>query len=516
VSTTYGLHRALLLNRDKIAVLFGDHSRTWAEVAERVARLAGALKNLGVGKRDLMLNQDRYLELYLGTAWAGAVIVPLNVRWSAIENEDALRDCRPQILVTDTTFASMSVDLARKLDGIKLVYADDVVADLSASTLNYEEMISTALPVPDAEAGDGDLAGIFYTGGTTGRSKGVMLSHRNLMANSRNMLAERLTHENAVYLHAAPMFHLANSAEMYLNFLAGSSNAIVRAFTPDGVAQAIERYKVTHTLLVPTMVQMLVDHPSVDQHDLSSLRGILYGASPMNETVMERAMKKLPDVEFTQAYGMTELSPCATVLPWQDHLGEARKKGRHRSAGRPTFMVDVRVVDANDRPVPPGTVGEIVARGENVMLGYWERPEETVKAVVDGWMHTGDGGYMDEDGYVYIVDRIKDMIISGGENVYSAEVENCVAQHPAVAQCAVIGIPSDQWGEAVHAVVVRKNGAAVTSDEIITFCRERIAAYKCPRSVDIRDDMLPLSGAGKILKRELRARFWEGKTRAVN
>jgi long-chain acyl-CoA synthetase len=372
------------------------------------------------------------------------------------------------------------------------------------------------LPVPDAEAGDGDLAGIFYTGGTTGRSKGVMLSHRNLMANSRNMLAERLTHENAVYLHAAPMFHLANSAEMYLNFLAGSSNAIVRAFTPDGVAQAIERYKVTHTLLVPTMVQMLVDHPSVDQHDLSSLRGILYGASPMNETVMERAMKKLPDVEFTQAYGMTELSPCATVLPWQDHLGEARKKGRHRSAGRPTFMVDVRVVDANDRPVPPGTVGEIVARGENVMLGYWERPEETVKAVVDGWMHTGDGGYMDEDGYVYIVDRIKDMIISGGENVYSAEVENCVAQHPAVAQCAVIGIPSDQWGEAVHAVVVRKNGAAVTSDEIITFCRERIAAYKCPRSVDIRDDMLPLSGAGKILKRELRARFWEGKTRAVN
>jgi long-chain acyl-CoA synthetase len=520
VSTTYGLHRALLLKRDTTAFMFGNRGRTWAEVADRVSRLAGALRDLGVGKGDrvavLMLNQDRYLEFYLGTAWAGAAIVPLNIRWGAIENEDALRDCRPRILVTDSSFASMSVALARKLGAIRLIYCDDVGADLPASTLNYEEMISTASPVADIEAGDADLAGIFYTGGTTGRSKGVMLSHRNLMSNSRNMLAERLTREDAIYLHAAPMFHLANSAEMYLNFLAGSGNAIVRGFTPDGVGQAIERYKVTHTLLVPTMVQMLVDHPSVDQYDLSSLRSVLYGASPMNEAVMERAIKKLPNVEFTQAYGMTELSPCATVLPWRDHLGEARRKGRHRSAGRPTFTVDVRVVDANDRPVPSGVVGEIVARGENVMMGYWERPEETAKAVVDGWMHTGDGGYMDEDGYVYIVDRIKDMIISGGENVYSAEVENCVAQHPAVAQCAVIGIPSDQWGEAVHAIVVRKNGAAPTSDDIIAFCRERIAAYKCPRSVEIRDDMLPLSGAGKILKRELRAPFWQGKTRAVN
>jgi long-chain acyl-CoA synthetase len=256
VSTTYGLHRALLLNRDRTAFWFGDRHRSWAEVADRVARLAGALKHLGVGKGDrvavLMLNQDRYLELYLGTAWTGAVIVPLNVRWSAIENEDALRDCRPQILITDSTFASMSGELARKLGTIRLVYADDFAGNSPASALDYEEMIGSASPVPDAEAGDGDLAGIFYTGGTTGRSKGVMLSHRNLMANSRNMLAERLTDEDAVYLHAAPMFHLANSAEMYLNFLAGSGNAIVRAFTADGVAQAIERYKVTHTLLVPT------------------------------------------------------------------------------------------------------------------------------------------------------------------------------------------------------------------------------------------------------------------------
>jgi long-chain acyl-CoA synthetase len=275
--------------------------------------------------------------------------VPPNVRWSAIENEDALRDCRPKILITDSTFASMSGELARKLGTIRLVYADDFAGNSPASALDYEEMIGSASPVPDAEAGDGDLAGIFYTGGTTGHSKGVMLSHRNLMANSRNMLADRLTDEDAVYLHAAPMFHLANSAEMYLNFLAGSGNAIVRAFTADGVAQAIERYKVTHTLLVPTMVQMLVDHPSVDQYDLSSLRSILYDASPMNEAVLERAMKKLPEVEFTQAYGMTELSPCATVLTWQDHLGEARKKSRHRSAGRPSWSTCVSSMHTTGR-----------------------------------------------------------------------------------------------------------------------------------------------------------------------
>ena len=207
--------------------------------------------------------------------------------------------------------------------------------------------------------------------------------------------------------------------------------------------------------------------------------------------------------------------PCPPVdisyLPWKEHIGEGRAKGRHRSGGRPILGVEVRIVDPLDKPLPPRAVGEIVARGDIVMMGYWERPEETKKAVVDGWMHTGDGGYMDEDGYVYIVDRIKDMIISGGENIYSAEVENCIAQHPAVAQCAVIGIPHEKWGEAVHAVVMRKPDAAVTGDDLIAFCKERIAHYKCPRSVHVQDGMLPLSGAGKILKRELRKPFWEGK-----
>ena len=218
----------------------------------------------------------------------------------------------------------------------------------------------------------------------------------------------------------------------------------------------------------------------------------VYGASPISEAVLGRAIASLPNVHFTQAYGMTELSPIATLLHWKEHVGEGRAKGRHRAAGRATLGCEVRIVDADDKPVPHGIVGEIVVRGDNVMMGYWERPEEIARAVIDGWMHTGDGGYMDEDGFVFVVDRVKDMIISGGENVYSVEVENAVTQHPAVAQCAVIGIPNERWGEQVHAVVVTKSGAKVSADELIEFCKTLIAGYKCPRSVEISENALPL------------------------
>ncbi len=464
-----------------------------------------------------MLNQDRYIELFLAVAWAGAVIVPLNIRWSAHENEDAVRDCKPKLLFVDAAFAAMGAEIARQIGSIGLVYGDDAPKPASAAGANdYEELIANAAPAPDAEAAGSDLAGIFYTGGTTGRSKGVMLSHSNLMSNARNMAGEGLASDDGVYLHAAPMFHLANAAAMYLHLLVANSHAIVRTFTPEGLAAAIETFKATESLLVPTMIQMFVDHPGIGKYDLSSLSTVIYGASPISDAVMSRAMAALPATRFFQAYGMTELSPCATILPWRDHIGEGRAKGRNSSAGRPILMVDVRIVDADDKPVGVGVVGEICARGETVMMGYWERPEETRKAVVEGWMHTGDGGYMDADGYVYVVDRIKDMIISGGENIYSAEVENCIAQHPAVAQCAVIGIASEQWGETAHAVIMRKPGAEVTADEIISFCKDRIAGYKCPRSVKIQDEMLPMSGAGKILKRELRAPYWENKTKAVN
>jgi long-chain acyl-CoA synthetase len=232
--------------------------------------------------------------------------------------------------------------------------------------------------------------------------------------------------------------------------------------------------------------------------------------------VLDRASAALPGVGFTQAYGMSELSPVATILHAHDHVDEPRSRGRRRSAGRATLGVEIRIVDNSDREVPRGTIGQICVRGDVVMMGYWNRPEETAKAIADGWMHTGDAGYMDEDGFVYLMDRVKDMIISGGENVYSVEVENVVAQHPAVAQCAVIGIPNEFWGEEVCAVVMRKPGIKVDPVEIIAFCKERIANYNCPRSVDIREEPLPMSGPGKILKRDLRAPFWEGRKRQVS
>jgi long-chain acyl-CoA synthetase len=517
VNVTHGLRRALQINPNGLATVFGGRRRNWREIGERVPRLAAGLRALGVGPGDrvaiLSLNSDRYLELYLATAWAGAVIVPLNIRWSPQENEDAMRDCRAGILVVDKMFATVGATLAKSIAGLKLIYADD--GDVPGMD-GYEALLLRSEPMPDAMRESADLAGIFYTGGTTGRSKGVMLSHGNLMVNAMNALGEGLWPGTSKYLHAAPMFHLANGAAMYSLLLSGGSNVIVQGFTPEGVMAAMQNERVTDVLLVPTMIQMLVDHPAIVSYDLSSLKRIAYGASPISEAVLDRATAALPHVEFTQAYGMTELSPIATVLHWKEHIGSGRDKRRHRGAGRATLGCEVRVVDPDDKPVPNGTVGEIVVRGDNVMMGYWERPEETARAVIDGWMHTGDGGYIDDDGFIYVVDRVKDMIISGGENVYSVEVENAVAQHPAVAQCAVIGIPDERWGELVHAVVVTKAGATVTANELIEFSKTLIAGYKCPRSVDISANPLPLSGAGKVLKRELRKPFWESRERHVS
>lgn len=517
MNITHGLRRALQVNPQGIAILEGERKLTWAEVGERVGRLAGALRQRGVAKGDrvavLMLNSSRYLELYLAVGWAGAVIVPLNIRWSVGENRDALQDCDARLLIVDNAFMDAGRALAAAAPALDLVHADD--GEPPAGVAGYESLLAAANAIPDAMAGRDDLAGIFYTGGTTGRSKGVMLSHGNLMFNALQSLAEGAFVPNTIYLHAAPMFHLANGAAMYCMLLTAGTNAIIKAFSPEAVAQAIERFRVTHALLVPTMIQMFVDHPGIGGRDCSSLQQIVYGASPISEALLDRAMARLPGVRFVQAYGMTELSPVATFLMPQEHAGAGRAKGRHRSGGRAALGVEVRIVDADDRPVPPGTVGEIAVRGDNVMMGYWNRPEETAKAVIDGWMHTGDGGYVDEDGFVYVVDRIKDMIVTGGENVYSTEVENVVAQYPGILQCAVIGIPDPQWGEAVHAIVVAKSGTTLDAADLIAFCKERIGGYKCPRSVDVRTEPLPMSGAGKILKRELRRPFWENQDRRV-
>src|ERR1700709_1150922 len=507
MNVTQGLRRVLQTNPTGIATVDGDRRRSWREIGDRVARLADGLQARGIKRGDrvavLMLNSDRYLELYLGIAWAGAVIVPTNIRWSRAEIEDSLHDCRASMLVVDKAFAEMGVELASAV-ALKLAEA------APAGALDYEQLIAASKPVPDTMASREELAGIFYTGGTTGRSKGVMLSHANIVSNALHVLSEGLLPEGSIYLNAAPMFHLANGCGMFASLIGGGSNVVVRMFNPELVMKTIEQERVTVTLIVPTMIQMLTDHPLFETANLTSLKRILYGASPINEALLNRAMAGLPGTAFHQLYGMTELSPLATHLPWDQHTGEAAaRKNRQRACGRAAVGCEVRIVDAHHKPVGTGVVGEVAVRGNKVMMGHWERPEETARAVIDGWMHTGDGGYMDEEGYVYLVDPVKDMIISRGENRYSVEVENVIAQHPSVSQCAVIGIPSEQWGETVHAFVIPKAGASTNAAEIIAFCKEKIAGYKCPRSVDVRTEPFPLSGAGKVLKRELRRLYAE-------
>jgi len=520
MNITHGLRRALQLNPDRLATVIGDQRRAWREIGERVPRLAAGLRILRVDPGDrvaiLSLNSDRYLETYLATAWAGGVIVPLNIRWSHAETADAVNDCRPKVLMIDKAFAPIGIALAQAIPDLKLIYAD--VGDIPHEAEDYEVLLERSEPIPDAMRAGNDLAGIFYTGGTTGRSKGVMLSHGNLMTSALSMLGEfdPDTVDAAVYLHAAPMFHLANGSQMFAVLLGGGSNVMIPRFTPEGVMAAIQKERVTETLLVPTMIQMLVDHPKLGSYDLSALKRITYGASPISEAVLQRAIAALPNVKFVQGYGMTELSPTATILHWKEHIGGGYANGRHRSAGRATFCCEVKIVNNEGVPVPPDVVGEIVVRGDNVMMGYWERPDETAKAIIDGWMHTGDSGYMDASGFVFIVDRLKDMIVTGGENVYSIEVENALAQHPDVVQCAVFGIPDVNWGEKVHAVVVTRIGAQVSADQLIEFIKTLIAGYKCPRSIEISESPLPLSGAGKILKRVLRKPFWTDKERLVN
>jgi acyl-CoA synthetase (AMP-forming)/AMP-acid ligase II len=511
---TQGLHRAVQQRPDEIMTIFGQRRRTFREAADRVARLAGALRAVGVGDGDrvamLSLNSDRYSEYLLAVPWAGAVLNPVNTRWSAAEIAYSLRDSDSRVLLADDAFGPMLPALRAAFPGLAtVIHAGDGPAPSGA--LGYEDLIETAEPVADARRGGSELAGVFYTGGTTGFPKGVMLSHDNLGISWLGSAAcGYLAGPDSRTLHTAPMFHLADMAAWGITVQAGGTHVILPSFDPPAVLATIAEHRVTDALLVPTMIQLLVDHPEVSQFDLTSLRSVLYGASPMTRAVLERAMKALPGAAFTQAYGMTELAPVATLLSPADH-----QAGHLLSAGRAALHAEVRVVDPFDAEVPNGTVGEIVVRGGHVMLGYWNRPEETATALRGGWMHTGDGGFLDDQGYLYVVDRIKDMIVTGGENVYSAEVENAVASHPAVAQCAVIGVPDPHWGERVHAVVVLRPGATLTHEELRAHAKSLIAGYKAPRSLELVDQ-LPLSGTGKVLKRDLRKKHWGDQERQIN
>ncbi|MDP9656724.1 UNVERIFIED_ORG: long-chain acyl-CoA synthetase [Pseudomonas putida] len=503
---TQCLQRTLQQNPDQLATVFGDRRRTYRQFGDRVARLAGALQSLGMAAGDrvgmLALNSDRYLEYIMGVWWSGGVLNPVNIRWSVPEIVYSLDDCSTGILIVDEHFAPLAEKIrisARHAP--RFIYAGE--GEVPVGMLGFEQLIAQATPVEDAGRGGEDLACIMYTGGTTGFPKGVMQSHLNLWSACMPRMVDMPPIRDGRLLHVAPLFHVAGMARALIQFMAGESHVLLSSFDAAQVLQVIERERITETLLVPTMILALLAHPDFDRHDLSSLKRLTYGASPSAGEMVEQVLARLPDLELSHSYGLTEACPVVSSNLPCNHTPQARKSGLSRSVGRGGLGVNVKIVDPQGQEVARGTVGEIIVRGPNIMQGYWNKPEETARALRDGWLYTGDAAWMDEQGYLFIVDRLKDMIVSGGENVYSAEVENVLARHPAVALCAVIGVAHEQWGEAVHAVVVRKPGAQVDAEQLRRYCREFIAPYKCPKTVEFRDE-LPLSAAGKVLKRELR------------
>jgi acyl-CoA synthetase (AMP-forming)/AMP-acid ligase II len=503
---TQALHRSLQQRPTEIATVFGKRRQTWTQFGDRVARVAGALRELGVraGERVgiLALNSDRYLEYYYAVWWFGGAVNPMQHRWSATEVARSLDDCDTRILVVDDAYTGIVEELRRRSKSLHtVIYVGDT--DAPEGMLSWDELLARTDPCEDAYRSGEDLAGVFYTGGTTGFPKAVMLSHTNLCSNAFSGALEFNRPEGGVPLLGAPMCHLAAGALMFGTMVLGYRFVIIATYTPQQVLQAVQSERVTAALLVPAMIQALVDYPSLRDYDTDSLVDVIYGDTPICDSVMMRARAAFPNARFGQAYGMTEMSSVVAVLPAALDTRVSQAAGKVRSSGRATYSAQMRVVDPDDRELPLGSVGELCVRGPGVMQGYWNNPQLTRAVVRNGWMHTGDAAWMDADGFIYVMDRIADVIVTSGHNVYSTEVEGALSQHPAVAAAAVIGVPDRALGQAVHAVVVLRPDRQVSEAALIAHAGKLIDEYKCPRSVEFRTH-LPLTEAGKVMKTELR------------
>jgi len=511
MALTQGLHRALQRHPGKTALRHlaegASHHCDFRTLVDRVARHAAALQARGVvaGDRVALLapNDDALVVQLFACWWLGAVACPLNTRWTVAELRHAWADAEPRLLVVDPTLATLAADTLGPAAALQLLGSDGLAAEAAGCA-----------PIADSHTGGDALAALLYTGGTTGRSKGVMLSHANLWTASVTRAAELNNPPDGLSLLVAPLFHVAGLGRLVGQSICGGGCVTMAQFRPDRVLDAIERHRITDTILVPTMLQALLDLPGFDPARVQSLNRIAFGAAPMPPDLLDRALATWPQAEFFQAYGMTETAGAVCINLPDNHRGAGRDSGRWRSVGRAGFGVEMRIVDDAGLEVPRGSVGEIVVRGPAVTRGYWRLPAATAEALRGGWLHTGDGGRMDDEGYVFIADRLKDMVISGGENVYPAEVEAALRQHAGVADAAVIGVPDARWGEAVTAVVVPRDpallqqpaAAAALADALTAACRGHLAGFKCPRRIEFVD-ALPLSAAGKVLKTTLRQRF---------
>jgi long-chain acyl-CoA synthetase len=501
-TTIWPLRRAVRVAPGGPAVSFGDVALTYGEMWERCRRLAAALRGLGLEPGDRVAvvarNSHRYLELYQAVPGAGFVLVPLNHRHADAELRYALEDSGARVLFSDRAVADVPACVEHVVD----------------AAAGYEDLVAGASPIrefPD-DVSEDDLAGIFYTGGTTGGAKGVMLRHRSLVSNAMHVQAVWPFDPETCFLLAAPMFHLAGTLAVLPCVWHAARQVVMPAFDAAAALDLIEAESVTATQVVPSMLAALCDEQLERPRDVASLRFLTFGGAPSATETLRRAQRAFPGAELMTMYGSTETAPLVTAVR---HLERLLDTPHARTCGRPLVGVELRIVDPGDRtPLGVGEVGEVAVRGPNVMRGYWEKPRQTADVLADGWYHTGDLGRIDEHGYVELVDRAKDMIVSGGENVYSTEVEDVLYRHPAVAEAAVFGVPDERWGEAVHAVVVPRS--TVTEEELVTFCREAIAGYKVPKRIELRGEPLPKSGAGKVLKRDLRAPYWDGRESMVS
>ncbi|MFE9328903.1 long-chain-fatty-acid--CoA ligase [Nocardia sp. NPDC052278] len=513
------LRRAQSVGPHRVAVDFHGRNRTWRQLGDRIRLLGGALADSGVKPGDrvavLAYNSDCYLELLYGVPWAGAIVVPINTRLAPAEINHWLQDSGASVVVVEPDFADVLADVLPELPDVRQVISLNDT-ELRSGWTRYEHWLGSAHPADAAPGTDADPAVIFYTGGTTGRSKGVTLSHRNVLSSALQTLTELRWDSTSVYLHAAPMFHMADGLGTYAALLAGGTQTMCARFDAEEVLRAIEASAVTCSVMVPTMIDLLLRDPTLADRDLRSLRCLAFGGSPMPEDTVRRARILIPDTDLYQIYGQSEASPTLTILRPEYHVFDGPLAGKTRSAGTPCIGCEVSIAGTNGELAPVGTVGEILGRGDNVMLGYWNNPELSAETLRNGWLHTGDAGYLDEDGFLFVVDRVKDMIVSGGENVYCAEVENALLLHPEITEAQVIGVPHPDWGESVHAIIRVREGGDLAESDVIAHCKQLIARYKCPKSVEIRTTPFPVTGAGKYMKSKLREPYWAQHSRRVN
>ena len=505
---------------DKPAIIHGERVLTYARFNARVNQLAHALRGLGVRKGDnvaiLQYNYPETFESLFACFKLGAGAVPINFRLHPKEFAFIIDHSDAKAVILSPEFNRPILDVQDRIPKAAILIS---LQGDGSPLLDYETLLVREDDTfNDEDVSPDDLAWLFYTSGTTGMPKGAMLTHGNLLGMSMNFYADIAPGFSCrdVILHAAPLSH-GSGLYGLPNIGKGATNVILasKSFDPPLVFRSIEKYRVTNMFAAPTMIKMLIDHPDVDRCDLSSLRALNYGGAPMLREDLKKAIRKLGPC-LVQLFGQGESPMTISYLPHWAHQaeGSAAQTERLGSAGFPRTDVEVRIFDEDDRELPPGQIGEIVTRSQMMMAGYWKNPEATAQTLKNGWLHTGDVGYLDDQGYLFIIDRSKDMIISGGENIYPREIEEVLVQHPAVREVSVIGVPHPKWGEAIKGVVSLNPGAAATEEELIDFCKENIASYKKPKSIDFVDE-LPKNNYGKILKRELRGRYWDLEERQV-